>query len=274
MVFKQAKHGFNEVNNNKDINKGHCRMFLSGIFHARCYKIGKSLLNKRQLRGRSRTETFRDDRLIGFSGMTPNLITSFLCPPCGESTARSGVRGYLNKKTSFYNPPTALQATSPTRGAGKSGFTLIELLVVVLIIGILAAVALPQYQQAVLKARMTQVITATKTIKDAQDAYYLANGAHATDVSLLDIDFAKQGASFSINDFLCVLADARIYCEYGKPHITFHRYYNYPYGGFQWCCSYHNDSFAGDNLCRSLMETDNWSNGCSDQYVCHCYSKM
>ena len=70
----------------------------------------------------------------------------------------------------------------------KGAFTLIELLVVVLIIGILAAVAVPQYQKATEKARFVQAVTAMDALRKACEVYHLANDSYPTDLSQLDID--------------------------------------------------------------------------------------
>jgi len=78
----------------------------------------------------------------------------------------------------------------------KKAFTLIELLVVVLIIGILAAIALPQYRIAVYKSRLANVAILMRAIKQANQVYYLANGEYTNDPDKWDIDLP---AGYSIS---------------------------------------------------------------------------
>ncbi|WP_428074278.1 type IV pilin protein [Candidatus Avelusimicrobium luingense] len=74
-------------------------------------------------------------------------------------------------------------------------FTLIELLVVVLIIGILASVALPQYQKAVEKSRATQGLTVLKSLAQAAKAHYMASGSYATRFDELDVEMPWTGTT-------------------------------------------------------------------------------
>jgi len=74
------------------------------------------------------------------------------------------------------------------------GFTLIELLVVVLIIGILAAIALPQYRRIVEKSRASEALTLMSALNKAIDVYYLINSEYPKYFSDLDIEIPWTGS--------------------------------------------------------------------------------
>ena len=74
----------------------------------------------------------------------------------------------------------------------NAGFTLIELLVVVLIIGILASVALPQYEKAVEKSRSSEALVNLRALVNAQRVYKMANGAPAQDLDALDLQITGE----------------------------------------------------------------------------------
>ncbi|WP_432634178.1 type IV pilin protein [Candidatus Avelusimicrobium sp.] len=114
------------------------------------------------------------------------------------------ILGNNNKNNSNYNDRSRIKTlrddglttsgrTANTFRKATAGFTLIELLVVVLIIGILAAVAVPQYTRAVEKALVSEAKVLLKALLDAEDAYVLATGEPCGTWNLEDLDITLPG---------------------------------------------------------------------------------
>lgn len=145
----------------------------------------------------------------------------------------------------------------------KYAFTLIELLVVVLIIGILAAVAVPQYQKAVMKSRMTQAFITARAFMNAQAVYYLANGTYAKDFDTLDIEFSSMpGWTYSINK------DGHLYMTYNHDEIGWDVY---PSSKLLYCMVQKSSPQVENwkNLCSSLTQNTHplWNSGQGGRYL-------
>ncbi len=129
------------------------------------------------------------------------------------------------------------------------GFTLVELLVVVLIVGILAAVALAQYQVAVAKARYAELISMVTAVKNAEEVHYMANGSYTKDLTALDIDIPYEhrpdsGGIYKKGDFY-VATDSASTWVYGK-YVPLELLY---------LVFYDNTSTPGKRQCRTHSAT-------------------
>ena len=101
----------------------------------------------------------------------------------------------------------------------KKGFTLIELLVVVLIIGILASIAIPQYFKVVERAKLAEAQAFTANVKNSNERYLARTGLYLVDqaqLNSLDISFPGASPYYGMKNFK-VLSMQSTNCASGDP---------------------------------------------------------
>ena len=142
------------------------------------------------------------------------------------------------------------------------GFTLIELLVVVLIIGILAAVALPQYNKAVIKTRYATLKPLVSSVAAAERVYFMANGAYTRSFDELEIDIGGEprgvsGARYFPWGYCNIENGGHVFCIYDDIQMG----YQVLSDGRQICLIYKNKDIL-HQICK--QETGNTPLGSGD----------
>jgi len=93
-----------------------------------------------------------------------------------------------------------IQKRREERIMGKKGFTLVEVLIVVIIIGILAAIGVPQFADSIEKAKGGEARAGLGHVQTGEKVYYAERETYTTALSDLDISLTQRYWSFSIGN--------------------------------------------------------------------------